>query len=107
MSYEELVKKVWKMQKQYLVHKYEVFNDMHHWPVILSTTSEMGPIYHMDFSENISQMHKFEPHHLTLIKLSTLSIAQLDMELMEISICTTCLMKSDMIMLLQLQFLNT
>ena len=46
---------------QYLVHMYEVFNDIHHWPVILSTTSEMGLIYHMDFSENISQMHKFEP----------------------------------------------
>ena len=42
MSNEELVK--WTIQKQYLVHKYEVFNDMHHWPVILSTTSEMGPI---------------------------------------------------------------
>ena len=54
MSYEDLVKKVWKIQKQYLVHKYEVFNDMHHWPVILSTTSEMGPIYYMDFSENKS-----------------------------------------------------
>ena len=61
MSYEELVKIAWKMQKQYLVHKYEVFNDMHHWPVILSTASEMGPIYHMDFSENRCQMHKFEP----------------------------------------------
>ena len=61
MLYEELVKKVWKMRKQYLVHKYEVFNDMHHWPVILSTASEMGPIYHMDFSENRCQMHKFEP----------------------------------------------
>ena len=61
MSYEKLVKKVWKMQKQYLVHKCEVFNGMHHWPVILSTTSEMGLIYHMDFSENTSQMHKFEP----------------------------------------------
>ena len=34
---------------------------MHHWHVILSITSEMGPMYHMDFSENISHMHKFEP----------------------------------------------
>ena len=49
------------MWKQYLVHKYEVFNDMHHWPVILSTTSEIGSIYHMDFSENISQMHNSGP----------------------------------------------
>ena len=61
MSYEELVKIAWKMQKQYLVHKYEVFNDMHHWPVILSTTSEIGSIYHMDFSENVSQMHNSGP----------------------------------------------
>ena len=29
------------------------------------------------------------------------------MELMEISICTTCLMKSDVIMLLQLQLMDT
>ena len=43
------------------MHKYEVFNDMHHWPVILSTTSEIGSIYHMDFSENISQMHNSGP----------------------------------------------
>ena len=61
MLYEELVKKVWKMWNQYLVYKYEVFNGMHHCPVILSTTSEMGLIYHMDISENISQMCKFEP----------------------------------------------
>ena len=49
------------MWNQYLVYKYEVFNGMHHCPVILSTTSEMGLIYHMDISENISQMCKFEP----------------------------------------------
>ena len=106
MSYEELVKIAWKMQKQYLVHKYEVFNDMHHWPVILSTTSEMGPTYHLDFSENISQMHKFKPQSSHFNK-AWYSLHCTDMELMEISICATCLMKSDMIMFLQLQMLNT
>ena len=35
---------------------------------VLGTTPEIGPIYHMDFSENLSQMHKFEPQSLHFSK---------------------------------------
>ena len=41
------------------MHKY--YNDKFHWPKILSTIPEQGEIYHMDYSENLSQAYKYEP----------------------------------------------
>ena len=40
--------------------KFLVYNDKHHWPRILATVAQLGPIYHMDYSENMSQLHKYE-----------------------------------------------
>ena len=45
----------------YTTHKYQVFNDQFHWPKILATANDIGEIYHMDYSENLSQQYKFEP----------------------------------------------
>ena len=62
MSYKELYEKLSKMKKAYPSHKYQVYNDIYHWPIILSTTIRLTvAIRHMDLSENISQMHKYEP----------------------------------------------
>ena len=61
MTYKDLYAKLAQIKKEYTCHKYQVYNDIHHWPIILGTASEIGSIYHMDFSENLSQMHKFEP----------------------------------------------
>ena len=61
LTYKELYEKLSKLKKEYTCHKFQVYNDIHHWPKVVSTTSEIGSIYHMDFSENLSQMHKFEP----------------------------------------------
>ena len=41
------------------MHRYQVLNDRHHWAKILSSL-EIGPIYHLDFSENLAQMYKEE-----------------------------------------------
>jgi len=49
------------MRKVYLMHRYQVNNDVFQWPIILATTNTYGPIFHMDFSENLSQMYKYEP----------------------------------------------
>ena len=40
--------------------KSQVNHDRFQWSRILST-QELGPIYHMDFSENLTQMYKYEP----------------------------------------------
>ena len=45
----------------YLKHKYQVYNDKHHWQKILRTTEEFGAIYHLDYSENLIQSYKYEP----------------------------------------------
>ena len=43
------------------MHKFDVYNDTFHWPHILSTTTDIGEIYHLDYSENIAQQYKYEP----------------------------------------------
>ena len=45
----------------HLKHKYQVYNNKHHWPEILRTTEEFGAIYHLDYSENLTQSYKYEP----------------------------------------------
>ena len=35
--------------------------DKLHWPIILQTIATHGEIYHMDFSENLTQLFKYEP----------------------------------------------
>ena len=37
-----------------------MYNDNYQWPRILATIPDNGPIYHMDYSENMAQMHKYE-----------------------------------------------
>ena len=44
----------------YLKHKYQVYNDKHHWPKISRTTEEFGAIFHLDYSENLTQSYKNE-----------------------------------------------
>ena len=61
MSYSALYKKLTSMRKSYTTHKYQIYNDMYHWPRIMSTVNEYGEIRHCDYSENMSQMFKHEP----------------------------------------------
>ena len=61
MTYQELYKKLGDIKKIYLMHRYQVNNDVFHWPMILATTIIHDSIYHIDYSENLSQMYKFEP----------------------------------------------
>ena len=59
--YKDLNKKLCNLQKSYCSHKFLVYDNIYHWPRILATVPEYGPILQMDFSENLSQMHKYEP----------------------------------------------
>ena len=43
------------------MHKYHVNNYICYCPQILSSIETIGPIYHMDFSENLPQLFKHEP----------------------------------------------
>ena len=49
------------MKQKYLMHRYQVLNDKLHWPNILNTTENQGPIYHFNYSENLTQSYKYEP----------------------------------------------
>ena len=60
LSYEGIYKKLSACKKDYTCHKYQVFNKFH-WPRILATCEDIGVIYHMDYSENLSQQYKYEP----------------------------------------------
>ena len=43
------------------MHKYQVYNDKYEWKIIQQTTEELGVIFHGDYSENMTQIHKMEP----------------------------------------------
>ena len=64
LTHKQLYEKLAKLKKEYTCHEYQVYNDIHHWPTVFSNTLEIGPIYHMDFSENLSEMHKFKSQSL-------------------------------------------
>ena len=61
MPLKDLYNKLLLSKKSYTKHKYQVHNDIFHWPRILSTSVDYGNIYHMDFSENLAQSYKYEP----------------------------------------------
>ena len=48
------------MRISYTMHRYHVYNDLYHWPRILSTTDKYGEITHSDYAENMSQLNKLE-----------------------------------------------
>lgn len=57
------------MKKLDLMYKYQVKNDIYEWPLtFLATANLHGVIYHMDISENLSQMHKCEPRSSNFTK---------------------------------------
>ena len=43
-----------------MLHRFEIHNDVHHWPQILSDF-DLDYIFHQDYSGNISPNTKFEP----------------------------------------------
>ena len=49
------------IQHSYLFHRFQVCNDNFEWKNILLTVPNLGPIFHLDFSENITNTPKFEP----------------------------------------------
>ena len=61
LSYHQIYQKLAAMRSDYIKHKYQIYNDKYHWPIILSTTEKYEEIYHMDFLENLSQHVKYEP----------------------------------------------
>ena len=57
---------------------YQIYNDKFHWPKILSTIPEQGEIiYHMDYSENLSQAYK--SMNLNLVTLTNNNILYIAM----------------------------
>ena len=60
-SPKNIVEKLWHEKEEYLVHRFQEQNDKYEWKFILETVGEMGPILHMDFSENITATPKFVP----------------------------------------------
>ena len=55
-----MFEKLVKMKKKCLCHRFEVENDKSQWRKILASIEEIGPIFHMDFSENVTGTPKFE-----------------------------------------------
>ena len=61
LLFNKCVRKLKLVKYSYLMHRYQVNNDIYHWPQILSSIKTIPLIYHMDFSENLPQLLKYEP----------------------------------------------
>lgn len=61
ISSKEFYDKLAHMKRISTSHKYQVYNDLYHKSIILTNIPQTGAIYQMDFSENISEIHKYEP----------------------------------------------
>ena len=48
-------------EDMYYIYINDICNDKLHWHIILQTVPTYGEIYNMDFSENLTQLFKFEP----------------------------------------------
>ena len=59
LTMAQVFEKIASLKKEYT--KYQTYNDKFHWSTILSTTSSLHDISHIDFSENVSQHFKYEP----------------------------------------------
>ena len=59
MTFKDIYLTLASQKKKYLTHRYQVMNDKHHLAKITSAL-HLGPIFHFDFSENLSQMFKEE-----------------------------------------------
>ena len=55
---QEFLNELYHDGKTYLIHRYEIRNDLYHWPKILGSN---GVCFHMDYSENLSNTPKFAP----------------------------------------------
>ena len=62
-SFRDTLQKLNKIKKEYIIHKFQSYNDKGHWPTILETTNTHAEIYNMDFSENLTQLFKYKPIH--------------------------------------------
>ena len=60
-SYEKLYNSLVSLKCTYVKHKYQIYNDKHHWPKILTATEEFRAIYHLDYSDNLTKSYKCEP----------------------------------------------
>jgi len=104
ITFQELYKKLEDMRKVYLMHRYQFNNDVFQWPIILATTNTYGPIFHMNFSENLSQMYKYEPQSSHFSKRQFFCIVQSNIPTkMKDVTCIICQMTRSMIMLSHLQ----
>ena len=61
LSFRVILQKWNKIKKEYIIDKFQIYNDKAHWPSVLETANIYGEIYHMDFSENLTELVKYEP----------------------------------------------
>lgn len=57
---EVVIKKLESCRIKYLIHRFLVVENDHHWKIILGDQHESKPIFHMDFSENLQLTPKME-----------------------------------------------
>ena len=61
LSFRDILQKLNKIKKEYITHKCQIYNNKAHWPTILESSNTHGEIYYMDYSENLTQLFKYEP----------------------------------------------
>ena len=57
----DILQKSNKIKKEYITSKFQIYNDKAYWPTILETPNTHREIYHIDFSESLTQLLEYEP----------------------------------------------
>ena len=89
LLFNECVSKLKSIKYSYLMHRYQVNNDIYHWPQILGSIETIGLTYHMDFQRTFPNSLNMNHSHLISIKNNTLYIALLCMIKKQINTSTT------------------
>ena len=58
--YSDFCQNIEKQRREYLLHRFECKNDDFVWPLVLAN-DQLGYVFHLDYSENITHTTKEEP----------------------------------------------
>ena len=54
LYFKDVYSKLVSMEKLYITHKFEFYNNAFHWPKIINSIPGIGKIYYIDYSENMT-----------------------------------------------------
>ena len=68
VNLKDVVAEFLNARKNYFIHRFQVEHDKSMWHKILNTVLELGPIFNLDYLDNIQITQKYKPQSAHLNK---------------------------------------